>query len=345
MGVNMLADLTVRGRVGLLLFLGVLISLPFWSSSYIISVATITLYLAILGQSWNLMLGFAGLLSLGHAMFVGISAYTAAYLFSVFGLPPLIGIFPAILLTILMGMFIGYLGFRFSIGGVYFALLTIAFAELVRISVDHMAFIGGTEGLFLTVSESDRKGADLINLRGHPFMFYYLAMVLTFVTLAGCRTLLKSKLGYYWQAIRDDQDAAQALGINVFRYKMYAVVFSSGIAGVAGVFYAFYQNSLFPESTFGIERSIELSLGPIVGGVGSLFGPVLGAFILTPLGEGLTELIDLLKSSGIIDPKMKLNGLKLLVWGLVVSMIVLFKPRGIWPWLNDKMGFCKKGGE
>ena len=345
MGVNLLADLTIKGRAGLLLILAILISLPFWSSSYIISVATITLYLAILGQSWNLMLGFAGLLSLGHALFVGISAYLAAYVFSVLGLPPVISVFPAVLLAILMGMLIGYLGFRFSIGGVYFALLTIAFAELVRISVDHMGFIGGTEGLFLRVSEGDRKGVDLINLRGHPFMFYYLAMVLAFLTLAGCRTLLKSKLGYYWQAIRDDQDAAQALGINVFRYKMYAVIYSSGIAGVAGVFYAFYQNSLFPESVFGIERSIEVTLGPIVGGVGSLFGPVLGAFILTPLGEGLTELIDFLKNSGIIDPKLKLNGLKLLIWGLVVSLIVLFKPRGIWPWLSDKLGFCRTEGD
>ena len=176
-------------------------------------------------------------------------------------------------------------------------------------------------------------------------MFYYLAMALTFITLGGCRYLLKSKLGYYWQAIRDDQDAAQALGINVFKYKMYAVVYSSGIAGVAGVFYAFYQNSLFPESVFGIERSIEITLGPIVGGVGSLFGPVLGAFILTPLGEGLTELIDFLKDTEVIDPKLKLNGLKLLIWGLVVSMIVLFKPTGIWPWLNEKLGFSRKEGD
>ncbi len=339
------ADLSGRGRTALALVLLILVSLPYWSSSYILSVATITLYLAIVGQSWNLMLGFAGLLSIGHALFVGVSAYTAAYLFSAFGLPPVVGIVPAVVLAILVGMFIGYLGFRFSIGGVYFALLTIAFAELVRISVDHMGFIGGTEGLFLQVSESDRHGFDLINLRGHPFMFYYLAMALTFITLAGCRYLLKSKLGYYWQAIRDDQDAAQALGINVFKYKMYAVVYSSGIAGVAGVFYAFYQNSLFPESVFGIERSIEITLGPIVGGVGSLFGPVLGAFILTPLGEGLTELIDFLKDTEIIDPKLKLNGLKLLIWGLVVSMIVLFKPTGIWPWLNDKLGFSRKEGE
>ncbi|MBO33724.1 MAG: branched-chain amino acid ABC transporter [Rhodospirillaceae bacterium] len=341
----LISDLSNRGRAALALFVIILASLPFWSSSYAMSVATITLYLAIVGQSWNLMLGFAGLLSIGHALFVGVSAYAAAYLFSSFGLPPVVGVFPAVALAIIVGMFIGYLGFRFSIGGVYFALLTIAFAELVRISVDHMGFIGGTEGLFLQVSESDRQGFDLINLRGHPFMFYYLAMALTFITLGGCRYLLKSKLGYYWQAIRDDQDAAQALGINVFKYKMYAVVYSSGIAGVAGVFYAFYQNSLFPESVFGIERSIEITLGPIVGGVGSLFGPVLGAFILTPLGEGLTELIDFLKDTEVIDPKLKLNGLKLLIWGLVVSMIVLFKPTGIWPWLNEKLGFSRKEGD
>jgi branched-chain amino acid transport system permease protein len=329
--------LSVAGHGLLAAFLVFLITGPLWASSYMVTVGTLVLYLALVGQSWNLMLGFAGLLSIGHALFVGIGAYTAAYLFSELGVPPVLGVVPAILLAVLMGSIIGYLGFRFSIGGVYFALLTIAFAEFTRIVVDHAAFLGGTEGLFLLVGEADREGANLLTLRGHPVMFYYVILVLALAALMLCRALLRSKLGYYWQAIRDDQDAAQALGIDVFRYKMYAVMIASGMAGVAGVFYAFYQNSLFPESIFGIERSIEVTLAPIVGGVGTLFGPILGAFLLTPLGELITWLIDLMKSTGIIDSSLKLDGLKLLVWGFIVVLIVMFQPRGLWPWFRARL--------
>ncbi len=317
--------------------------LPYWGSSYVMTVATTVFYLSLVGQSWNLMLGFAGLLSIGHALFVGIGAYSSAYLFSAMGLPPLLGVVPAVIVAVAMGLFIGYLGFRFAIGGVYFALLTIAFAELVRIVIDHVSWLGATEGLFLAVSAEDRYGIDLVNLRGAPEMFYYLIMALALAALILCRVLLRSRLGYYWQAIRDDEAAAEALGVNVLRYKMYAVAISSGMSGVGGVFYAFYQNSLFPEIVFSIERSIEITLGSIVGGVGTVFGPVFGTFILTPLGEVITELIDLLKHWQVIDPDLKLDGLKLLVWSFIVVLIVLFKPTGLWPWFRDRFRLTRPG--
>lgn len=338
-------ELTQSG-LGLLLFvLAVIINLPLLGWGYINSIVIFVLYLAMVGQSWNLMLGFAGLLSIGHALFVGVGAYTAAYLFARQGIPPIVGVFAAIALACLVGAFIGFLGFRFSVRGVHFALLTIAFAEFVRILVDHAPFLGAAEGLFLPVKASERDGIDLINLRGRPELFYYLMAVLCFGTLLLCRALLRSKVGYYWQAIRDDQDAAEASGVNIFKYKMYAVLVSSGIAGVAGVFIAFYNNNLFPDSTFGIERSIEFTLAPIVGGVGSLFGPIFGAMILTPLGEGLTAIIDGMKEQGIIDPKAKLDGLKLLVWGLFVTFIVLFRPAGLWPWFRDLFRLTRKPGD
>ena len=334
--------LSRRGLVALFLFLAILLSTPVWGDSYILTLGTLILYTALVGQSWNLMLGFAGLLSIGHALFVGLGAYTAGFLFAKAGVPPIIGFIPAVAIAVLAGSFIGYLGFRYSVGGVYFALLTIAFAEFTRIMVEHAEFLDGTQGLFLPVTQADRHGVDLVNLRGHPIMFYYVIMALCFGALLLSRALLRSKLGYYWQAIRDDQDAAQSLGINVMRYKMYAVMISSGMAGLAGVFYAFSSNSLFPDSTFGIERSIEVTLAPIVGGVGTLFGPIFGTFILTPLGEAITWLIDVLKSWGVIDKSLKLNGLKLLVWGFCVVAIVLFKPRGLWPWFRDRLGLLRR---
>ena len=340
-----LSPLSASGRwLGAALLI-VLLLLPFWGSSYVMTVATTVFYLALVGQSWNLMLGFAGLLSIGHALFVGIGAYTSAYLFSAIGLPPAIGVVPAVALSVLIGLLIGYLGFRFAIGGVYFALLTIAFAEFVRIVVDHVPWLGATEGFFLKVSAADRYGIDLANLRGAPEMYYYLIMALALGALVLCRYLLRSRLGYYWQAIRDDPEAAEALGVNLLRYKMYAVAISSGMAGVAGVFYAFYQNSLFPEIVFNIERSIEVTLGSIVGGVGTLFGPIFGTFILTPLGELVTEGIDLLKHWRVIDPETKLDGLKLLVWSFIVVLIVLFKPTGLWPWVCDRLRLTRPGAE
>lgn len=340
----LVGELTIVGMAGLAVLLAAILVLPFLQWSYINSVVVFVLYLAMVGQSWNLMLGFAGLLSIGHALFVGVGAYTAAYLFARQGIPPVIGVFASVALACAIGAAIGYLGFRFSVRGVHFALLTIAFAEFVRILVDHAPFLGAAEGLFLPVKASERFGVDLINLRGRPEMFYYLIVVLCFGTLLLCRFLLRSKVGYYWQAIRDDQDAAEASGVHVFRYKMYAVLVSSGIAGVAGVFLAFYNNNLFPDSTFGIERSIELTLAPIVGGVGSLFGPIFGAMLLTPLGEALTAIIDGLKDAGVIDPKAKLDGLKLLVWGLFVTLIVLFRPAGLWPWFRDLLRLTRKPG-
>lgn len=287
-----------------------------------LSVLIIVLYFAYVGQAWNVMIGFAGLLSLGHALFVGIGAYASAALFVHFGVGPWLGVFVAIALSVLVGCLIGYLGFRFSIGGVYFALLTIAFAEFTLIVIDHTRWLGSTEGLFLPVS--NRETVDLLNLRGSPVMFYYVILAMAASALVLCRVLLNSRLGYYWRAIREDQDAAEASGIHLFRYKMIAVMISSGLTGIGGVWYAFYYNNLFPETTFSTGKSIELILGTVVGGVGTLFGPIIGAFLLTPLGETLT----------VLTAGFKIDGIKQFFWGVCVAVIVLFRPSGVWPWMS-----------
>jgi branched-chain amino acid transport system permease protein len=235
-------------------------------------------------------------------------------------------VFVAIVASVAAGSLIGYLGFRFSIHGVYFALLTIAFAEFTLIVVDHIRWLGSTEGFFLPVS--NRETIDLLNLRGSQAMFYYVILALTGAALVLCRLLLNSKLGYYWQAIREDQESAEAIGVHLFRYKMIAVAISSGLTGIAGVWYAFYYNNLFPESTFATGKSIEIILGTVVGGVGTLFGPILGAFILTPLGEVLTALTE----------GLRIDGVKQFFWGICVAAIVLFRPAGLWPWISSLLG-------
>jgi branched-chain amino acid transport system permease protein len=184
-----------------------------------------------------------------------------------------------------------------------------------------MAWTGGPGGMFLKVAT--REDIDLLNFRGPPAMYYYAILALTVFAFVLCNFLLKSKAGYYWQAIRENEDAAQALGINVFRWKMLAVAISSGMTAIAGVFFAFYYNNLFPEQIFNISRSIEIILGPIIGGVGTLFGPILGAAVLTLLSDGITE--------AFVALGWEIPGIKQVFYGVVLLAVVMFLPNGIWP--------------
>jgi branched-chain amino acid transport system permease protein len=215
---------------------------------------------------------------------------------------------------------------------VYFALLTIAFAEFTRIGFDHWQWLGASGGLFLPVAQ--RTANDALNLRGSPEMFYYIALALAAGAFAFCSWLLRTRIGYYWQAIREDAEAAQALGINTFLYKMLAVMISSAMTALAGVFFAFYYNNLFPEQIFNMGRSIEIILGPIIGGLGTLFGPVLGAVVLTVLAESITELLRL---AGI-----ELPGVKQVFYGLCLLAVVVYLPQGIWPALARRLGVDRR---
>jgi branched-chain amino acid transport system permease protein len=324
----------VNPRAALLgsILLGLLVALPLFSNPYIVSVVTLILFFAYAGQAWNVMMGFAGQLSLGHSLYVGVGAYAAAGLYFHYGIGAWAGIWLAILLCVALGCVIGFLAFRFGISGVYFALLTIAFAEFTRIGFDHIQWLGGPGGLFIKVEQ--REAWDVLNLRGTPAMFYYVMLFLAAGAFLLCFLLLRSRAGYYWLAIRENEEAAQALGINTFRWKMLAVVISSAMTAVAGVFFAFYYNNLFPEQIFHISRSIEIILGPIIGGIGTLFGPVLGAAVLTILADGITELLAALG--------LEFPGVKQVFYGVVLLAVVMFLPHGIWPVLARRLGLERK---
>ena len=279
------------------------------------------------------MMGFAGQLSLGHALYVGLGAYAAASLFVHFGIAPWLGLIVAAPLAALAGAFIGYLAFRFRVGGVYFAILTIAVCEFARVGFDHLGWTNGSSGLFLPVKQF--SGNDLWHLRGQPVMFYYLLLTATIAALVGCRLLLTSRIGYFWLAIREDEEAARAVGIDTFRYKMLAVVISAAMTSFAGVIYAFYYNNLFPEQVFHISRSVEIILAPIVGGVGTLFGPIVGAFILTGLAETLTSALN---AVGVDIP-----GAKQVFYGVCLLSVIVVLPDGVWPWLSQRLGLKGRG--
>ena len=204
-----------RASAALAVLALLLIALPAFAGPYALSVATLILYFAYTGQAWNVMMGFAGQLSLGHALYVGVGGYVAGALFYHYGIGPWAGLWLAMALCVALGVAIGFLAFRFGISGVYFALLTIAFAEFTRVGFDHLGWFGGPGGMFLKVAQRDAW--DLVNFRGPPGMYYYAILVLCIFAFTLCSLLLKSKAGYYWQAIREDEEAAQALGINTFR--------------------------------------------------------------------------------------------------------------------------------
>ena len=316
-------------RATVLLALGsaALLAAPMVADPYTLSVLTLVLWLAYTGQAWNVMMGFAGQLSLGHALFLGVGAYSAAALFFHFGIGPWASVWLSIALCVLLAMSISALAFRYRISGVYFTLLTIAFAEFTRIGFDHLAWFGGSGGMFLKVAQRDR--IDLLNLRGPPAMFYYVILALAVIAFALSAALLRSRAGYYWQAIREDQDAAEALGVNIFRWKMLAAVISSAMTSLAGVFSAFYYSNLFPEQIFHISRSIEIILGPIIGGIGTLFGPIVGAALLTLLADGTTEIVATLG--------WEIPGVKQLIYGIALLAAVVLLPQGIWPAVARKL--------
>lgn len=325
-------DMRRRGRVLGGVVLALLLAAPLFADRYLLSVLILVFYFAYLGQAWNLMMGLAGQLSLGHALQVGLGAYVAAMLWVYFGVGPWLGVVPAVAVAALAGTAIAWLGCRFSIEGVYFALLTIAFAEFTRIAFDHIGAAGGAGGFFVPY-QTQRLG-EWWNLRGGQWLFYYVGLALATGAVILTAWLKGSRLGYQWLAVREDQQAARALGIDVLAAKMKAALISSAMTAVGGVFYAFYYDSLFPAQVFGIGRSIELILAPIVGGLGTVFGPVVGAFILTPLGELMAAAVEKL---GVDAP-----GAKALFYGLTLMAIIVLRPDGVWPWLARKCGLASR---
>jgi branched-chain amino acid transport system permease protein len=298
--------------------LAVLLALPPFVSSYVVTVFIFIFFYAYLGQAWNLVGGYAGQLSAGHAAFVGVGAYTTAMLAMTTGLSPWVGMFAGAALAALLGAVIGFLGFRFGLRGFYFVLLTVAFAEVLRIVALNTDAVGGALGLYITFTGDPRHFQFQDNR-----VYYYIALALLVLATGVVGLVERRRFGIYLAAIREDETAAEALGVNAFRYKLLAMVLSSFLTGLGGTFYAYYLFSLQPNAVFGIPLSVEIIIRAIVGGAGTLFGPILGAFILSPLQE-LSRLY--FSTSG-------WHGAHLIAYGVLMIVVVLFLPQGAYPYL------------
>jgi branched-chain amino acid transport system permease protein len=299
----------------------VLLVLPFVVPSTWQNLLITTFYYAFLGQAWNILGGYAGQLSLGHAAFFAIGAYTSVVLNMTTGLSPWLGMFVGAVLAMLLSQVIGYLGFRFGLRGFYFILLTLAFAEILRLVALHLDILGGYTGLFINFTPN----AWQFQFKGKiPYYFVSLAFL---AFASGVVWLVeRSKMGAYLVAIREDEDAAEALGVDTFRYKMLAYALSAGLTALGGTFYAYYQFYLQPNTVLNANHSVDIMIRPIVGGSGTILGPILGSFLLELLGEFSRTYF----AAGTA-------GLTVAIYGLLLIVVVLFLPRGVYPSLRDRL--------
>ena len=281
------------------------------SSKFQLDVLTLIFFTAYIGQSWNILGGYAGQFSFGGVMFFGTGAYTSSILLTSFGVPPIIGIFAAIFMGAFLGLIVGYLSFRSGLRGSYFALITLAFAELLRVLANSVEFTGGGVGLFLTYAPG------LHNLQfNSPTGFYYFSLVLLVISLAIAMWLERSRFGAQLVAIRENEDAAEALGIDTLKCKVYAIMIMGGMGGAAGTFYAQKYLYIDPPISYSIALSVEMLRVTIVGGMGTVFGPLVGSFFLHIVNEFARHFIDT-------------PGVSLIVYGFILILIISFLPNGL----------------
>jgi branched-chain amino acid transport system permease protein len=313
----MLRVYTFLGFVFLILLL-----LPLFLSQYLLSIFVFIFYYAYLGQCWNILTGYTGNISLGHSLYVGIGAYVSTMLAMHFGLSPWVGMLIGGFGATLVGLFMGYLAFRFGLRNVYFVLITIAFAEIGRLIALHLKPLGQFMGLFVDFKP------EMANFQFKGNMpYYYISLGFVVFSLGVVRAIELSKLGRYIVALREDEDAAESIGVNVFKYKMIALGISSFMTALAGTFYANYIFYLHPTSIMSMALSIEIILRPIIGGLGTLFGPLIGSFLITPLAE----------ISRTFFAKAGFEGLHIVIYGFLLIASVLFFPRGIYSYIKKTL--------
>jgi len=284
---------------------------------YLLRAAITILLYAFLTVSWNIIGGFAGQLSIGHSIFTGIGAYTSTLLFTNLGLSPWIGMVLGGFLASFASIIVGYPCFRLR--GAYFVLVSIAVAELLMHLVDSTEQIGGLKimgarGILLPFSGNAPLKFQFMDNK----YYYYIILILLVIVVAVSFKIKNSKLGFYLFAIKDEPDAAASLGINITKYKLIAFAISAFFTGMGGVFYAQFLMFISPERIFGLSLSFELAIIGIVGGLGTIAGPILGAFFLRPISD-LAQ----------IYLGGTYAGVHLLFYSVLLMVVVFYLPGGI----------------
>jgi branched-chain amino acid transport system permease protein len=296
--------------------LALLAAAPLFLPSYYLHIATLTLVYVGLGAAWNIVGGITGQISLAHSLFVGAGAMVSSALLLHSGINMWAGMLISALLAGMLGAAIAWIDFRFRLGHLSFALITLAFAEVGELVVTGWEYLGGASGLFLPKDQ----GRFLDFQFGGAFGNFWAILVLATMCLLVNHAVLNSRLGYYLRAIRDNENAAQAVGVALLANKIIAMVISAILSSLVGTLYARYLTFADPNLLASVTLTVEVVLIVTVGGLGTTFGPLVGAVLLVPLGEILCG-----KLGG------SLPGLHSLVYGLTVIAVVLALPGGLAP--------------
>jgi len=292
---------------------GLLALIPFGvASNTLLNFLVFTLIIAIAAQGWNVLGGYGGQISFGHSAFFGTGAYATAILQVHAGVNAWLAFGLGILAGALVGLAIGALSFRAGLRGSYFALITLAFAEVFRIVANTIPLTGAATGILIKLD------ARPVNFQFHSrAAFFWIGLVIMLVALIATRALERSRFGAFLVALRENEDAAKALGVDTLRVKLGAITLSAAITGAAGCLYAQYFLYLDPTIAYGVWISVEALLAPIVGGLGTAFGPLIGALTLHGLGNLTSLLVG------------RVPGIDLVVYGILLVLVIAFAPTGL----------------
>ena len=292
---------------------------------YFQDIAVLTFLWAGLASSWNLYSGYCKRLSIGHSAFFGIGAYTSTILSMKFGISPWIGMFAGVGISIIVALILG--GVTLRLKGTFFVLSTIAFAEILKVTaITAEPITSGAMGLLLPFKPGFMNMMWQSKLTYSFLMWIYMVIVIFIST-----RIEKSKFGYSLIAIGENQGAAETLGVNSTKIMLMAFVLSAAFTSIGGTFFAQYIMYIEPESVLTMSASVNFILISILGGLGTTFGPFVGALIIIPLGNLLRGYL-----SGV-------NGLHGFIFGLILVLLVLFKPEGLYPQLKNIFAFSEKG--
>ena len=300
-----------RTYIGWAIFIGLLLVFPiFVKAPYILHISIMIFIYTTLGVSWNIISGFAGQLSLGHSVFLGVGGYTTAILLVKFGINPWIGMFAGIFTSVILSWMIGVPCFRLQ--GRYFAIATMAIVQIVYLVITRWEYAGGARGIYYPLRN---WGLKAFTFR-EKMPYYFIAMTMMLIAMSVIYYIENSHIGYYLKTIRENTDAADALGINVPRYKMIAMMFSAFLAAISGTLYGQYLLFIDPDTMFLL--SVPIMLVTIIGGIGSILGPLIGAGVLIPVQE--IARIYWSGSGRAIDQ---------LIYGSLIVIVVILQPKGI----------------
>lgn len=301
------------------LILGVLFILPLIiTSPSLMQILILVILYAYFTSTWNIVGGFAGVLPLGHSAFIGIGAYTSTTLYLTLGLSPWFGMLIGGVMSSIVGIMIGIPTLKLR--GAYFALATIAVGEGIRVLVENVEKIGpftirGPKGLLIDLVE----GGSFTHFQfDSKAPYYYIILIMLILVLLLTYIMMNSKVGYYLAAGGEEPEAAEALGIKVSRYKLIAMGLSCFLTALGGTFYAQMMLYIYPKSILGLDMSYEIAFIALIGGRGTILGPVLGAMLLRPVSE-ITR----------IYFSSSLPGLHLVIFGLILILVMRYQPRGL----------------